>query len=186
MVETTFVLILLLLIIAVTSQSAGADVCITAWPVRLTSDSDRAVGQPHHAQSQQHEELRCRSFANSATTSPRWTCRTRFHVVGCRRSRLQPMTSCSTASHSRYSARGPSRTEPTFAFRIRRGESVGIVGTSGAGKSTLADVLLGLLEPTAGRVLVDGQNIGGARRSWQRRIGYVAQSFYLLDQNPFG
>ena len=68
-------------------------------------------------------------------------------------------------------------------LRIRRGESVGIVGTSGAGKSTLADLLLGLLEPTAGRVLVDGQNISRARRSWQRRIGYVAQSFYLLDES---
>jgi ATP-binding cassette subfamily C protein len=82
----------------------------------------------------------------------------------------------------RYSPDGP----PALAdirLRIRRGESIGIVGSSGAGKSTLADLLLGLLEPTAGRVLVDGQSISRARRSWQQHIGYVAQSFYLLDES---
>ncbi|MEQ1759695.1 MAG: ABC transporter ATP-binding protein [Vicinamibacterales bacterium] len=64
---------------------------------------------------------------------------------------------------------------------IRHGESIGVVGPSGAGKSTLADLMLGLLEPTAGRVLVDGQDLRNVRAAWQQRIGYVAQSFYLLD-----
>ena len=43
------------------------------------------------------------------------------------------------------------------------------------------DVLLGLLEPQAGRVLVDGRDIGSHLRSWQDQIGYVPQHFALLD-----
>lgn len=64
---------------------------------------------------------------------------------------------------------------------IRRGESIGIVGPTGAGKSTLVDVLLGLLVPTEGRVLVDGDALAGRERAWQRLIGYVPQEVYLLD-----
>ncbi|HXD96450.1 MAG TPA: ABC transporter ATP-binding protein [Candidatus Acidoferrum sp.] len=64
---------------------------------------------------------------------------------------------------------------------IARGESIGIVGPSGAGKSTLVDLLLGLLTPTKGRITVDGRDIAGALRSWQRHIGYVAQEPFVLD-----
>lgn len=64
---------------------------------------------------------------------------------------------------------------------ITAGQSIGIVGATGAGKSTLVDVLLGLLRPTKGRVLVDGEDIAGRERGWQRLIGYVPQDPYLLD-----
>ncbi|HEV8616953.1 MAG TPA: ABC transporter ATP-binding protein [Methylomirabilota bacterium] len=66
---------------------------------------------------------------------------------------------------------------------IDKGESVGIVGPSGAGKSTLIDLLLGLLEPTSGRVTVDGRDIRDGLRSWQRRVGYVPQTPYLMDDS---
>ena len=68
-----------------------------------------------------------------------------------------------------------------ITVQIRRGESIGIVGPTGAGKSTLVDVLLGLLAPTSGRLLVDGEPIAGRERGWQRLIGYVPQDVYLLD-----
>jgi ATP-binding cassette, subfamily B, bacterial PglK len=68
-----------------------------------------------------------------------------------------------------------------ISFTIARGQSVGIVGPTGAGKSTLVDVLLGLLAPTAGRVLIDGEPLEGRERAWQRQIGYVSQDVYLLD-----
>jgi ABC-type multidrug transport system fused ATPase/permease subunit len=66
---------------------------------------------------------------------------------------------------------------------IREGESVGIVGPTGGGKSTLIDVILGLLPPTTGRVLVDGTDIHSDLRRWQRNIGMVPQSVYLLDDS---
>jgi len=68
-----------------------------------------------------------------------------------------------------------------LSLTIRRGESIGVVGLSGSGKSTLVDLLLGLITPTAGHVRVDGRDIRTHLASWQRQIGYVAQSFYLLD-----
>jgi ATP-binding cassette subfamily C protein len=68
-------------------------------------------------------------------------------------------------------------------LRIRRGESIGIVGPTGSGKSTLVDVLLGLLRPTSGLVLLDGEDLRGRERAWQRLIGYVPQEPYLLDDS---
>lgn len=66
---------------------------------------------------------------------------------------------------------------------IAKGESIGIVGPSGAGKSTLADILLGLLRPTGGRLLVDGQDVLVNVERWQRQIGYVPQDIRLMDES---
>jgi ABC-type multidrug transport system fused ATPase/permease subunit len=68
-----------------------------------------------------------------------------------------------------------------LSLSIRKGESVGFVGPSGSGKSTLVDIVLGLLTPTAGRVLVDGEDVQANLRGWQDQIGYVPQSIYLTD-----
>lgn len=68
-------------------------------------------------------------------------------------------------------------------IEIRRSESVGIVGPTGGGKSTLIDVILGLLPVTTGRVLVDGTDIRSDLRGWQRTLGMVPQSVYLLDDS---
>lgn len=64
---------------------------------------------------------------------------------------------------------------------VRRGESLGIVGSTGAGKSTLIDLLTGLLDPTEGRVLVDGVDLRQDRPAWQAGLGYVPQAVFLLD-----
>lgn len=68
-----------------------------------------------------------------------------------------------------------------LSITIQKGEFVGFIGPSGSGKSTLVDVILGLLPPSAGQVLVDGQDIQGNMRAWQDKIGYVPQSIYLTD-----
>ena len=78
---------------------------------------------------------------------------------------------------------GPPLALDRVSFTINRGESVGIVGPTGAGKSTLVDVLLGLLPPTSGRVVIDGEPLEGRERAWQRQIGYVSQNIYLLDDS---
>jgi ABC-type bacteriocin/lantibiotic exporter with double-glycine peptidase domain len=65
---------------------------------------------------------------------------------------------------------------------VRKGERIGIIGTTGSGKSTLTDLLLGLLEPTAGRILVDGRELDRATLpAWQAQVAHVPQSIYLTD-----
>ena len=66
-------------------------------------------------------------------------------------------------------------------IEVLRGSTVGFIGKTGAGKSTLVDVLLGLLEPTAGAVRVDGVDVRTNIRGWQDQIGYVPQTIYLTD-----
>ena len=64
---------------------------------------------------------------------------------------------------------------------IARGESLGVVGSTGAGKSTLVDLLLGLLEPSAGVISVDGRSLTGKKASWQTHLGVVPQTVFLID-----
>jgi ABC-type multidrug transport system fused ATPase/permease subunit len=65
---------------------------------------------------------------------------------------------------------------------IRAKTTVGIIGKTGAGKSTLIDLILGLLHPTSGEVLVDGEVLTKENvRSWQNAIGYVPQTIFLSD-----
>ena len=67
---------------------------------------------------------------------------------------------------------------------IPRNSSLGVVGHTGSGKTTLIDLLLGLFEPTEGRILVDGRPITGERLfAWRRRIGYVPQHIFLADRS---
>ena len=64
------------------------------------------------------------------------------------------------------------------SFSIGEGEFVGIVGHTGSGKSTLVQHLNGLLKPTSGQVLVDGEDLNGPhvdRRALRQRIGLVFQ-----------
>jgi ABC-type multidrug transport system fused ATPase/permease subunit len=69
-----------------------------------------------------------------------------------------------------------------FELTIRKGARVGLVGGTGSGKSTAMDLLMGLLVPTEGEVLVDGEPISGARiRAWQKTIAHVPQNIYLAD-----
>jgi len=65
---------------------------------------------------------------------------------------------------------------------ITKGARVGLVGSTGSGKSTTLDLLMGLLIPTEGELLIDGQPLSGNRlRGWQRSIAHVPQSIYLAD-----
>jgi len=68
---------------------------------------------------------------------------------------------------------------------IKQGEFVAVMGPSGCGKSTLLHLLGGLLSPTSGKILIDGEDlskVSDARRTdiRSRKIGFVFQSFNLF------
>ena len=66
---------------------------------------------------------------------------------------------------------------------VNRGEAVGFVGQSGSGKSTLIDIMLGLLEPQSGAVLINGRSFDDVKQSWQKTIGYIPQTIFLMDDS---
>ena len=77
-----------------------------------------------------------------------------------------------------------------ISLHIDRGEFVFVVGDSGSGKSTLIKLLLKELEPTSGKITVNGQNLGRLKRKqiprYRRKIGVVFQDFRLLmDRNVY-
>ena len=77
--------------------------------------------------------------------------------------------------------RYPGRDEDALTdvtLRLPAGSTVAVVGVNGAGKSTLVKLLTGVYEPTAGQILVDGQNLADLdRRGWQDRLSGVFQDF---------
>lgn len=62
------------------------------------------------------------------------------------------------------------------SFRVEAGEVVGLLGHNGAGKSTIMKMLTGGLEPTSGRVIIDGQDMRWHRQALQKRIGYLPEN----------
>ena len=68
-----------------------------------------------------------------------------------------------------------------LSFEIPFGSTVAFVGASGAGKSTIVDLVLGLIEPTAGRVLIDDIPLTSLTAAWRGRVAYVPQEVSLFD-----
>src|SRR4030095_5728782 len=73
----------------------------------------------------------------------------------------------------------------SVSLDVKRGEFVAIMGPSGCGKSTLLHLLGGLLSPTSGSILIDGEDlskVSDAKRTdiRRRKIGFVFQRFNLF------
>jgi oligopeptide/dipeptide ABC transporter ATP-binding protein len=80
------------------------------------------------------------------------------------------------------------RAQPVYAvdgvdLTIAPGETVGLVGESGSGKTTLGQAVLGLVEPTAGTIRFDGEDITHASRATRRALSSEMQ---VVFQNPYG
>jgi energy-coupling factor transporter ATP-binding protein EcfA2 len=63
-----------------------------------------------------------------------------------------------------------------LSLTIREGEFVAVIGANGSGKTTLTKLMLGLIQPTAGRVLVDGRPLSKSDPDRVGRVGYVFQN----------
>ncbi len=74
----------------------------------------------------------------------------------------------------------------SVSIEIVKGQKIGIVGVSGSGKSTLVDLILGLIEPTKGRILIDGNEFDPIfLQDWRRIIGSVPQTVIMNDQSIY-
>jgi peptide/nickel transport system ATP-binding protein len=67
-------------------------------------------------------------------------------------------------------------------FQLRRGETLGVVGESGSGKSTVARCIARLIDPTAGAILVDDEDIAGLS---QRKLRDVRRRVQMIFQDPY-
>jgi ABC-2 type transport system ATP-binding protein len=64
-------------------------------------------------------------------------------------------------------------------FQVRRGEILGYLGPNGSGKSTTVNAVVGLLEPSAGSLWLDGRHMSDDPVAYKHRIGYVPEEPHL-------
>ncbi|MBI2797302.1 MAG: ABC transporter ATP-binding protein [Gemmatimonadetes bacterium] len=89
-----------------------------------------------------------------------------------------------------HKAFGEKRVLSGFSLDVAEGETMVVIGYSGTGKSVAIKHIVGLLEPDAGRVIVDDLEVGRLRRGelyrLRERIGYVFQFAALFDSLSIG
>jgi len=115
----------------------------------------------------------------------------RHETTGATAAPARPRTLVATEGLGKYFPVGSSlfarsqkllRAVDGVSLRVRRGETVGLVGESGCGKSTLGRLILRLIEPTFGRVVYDGRDIvplsAGDMRPLRRKMQIIFQDPY--------
>jgi ABC-type bacteriocin/lantibiotic exporter with double-glycine peptidase domain len=64
-----------------------------------------------------------------------------------------------------------------ISLKIKKGESIAIIGKSGSGKTTLLDIIMGLIKPEGGEIIIDGKK----KDQLRYKISHVPQNIYLAD-----
>src|SRR5436309_13891936 len=67
------------------------------------------------------------------------------------------------------------------SFTLKPAEVTGYLGPNGSGKSTTVKIITALIEPSAGKVLLDGQDIREDLIAFKRRLGYVPEEAILYS-----
>ena len=88
------------------------------------------------------------------------------------------LLSVAQLSRSFQTPGGPVHAVRDVSLEVARGECLAVVGESGSGKTTLANMILGILAPTAGKIAFDGQELPAKRTPAQR------QAIQFVQQNP--
>jgi ATP-binding cassette, subfamily B, bacterial MsbA len=71
-----------------------------------------------------------------------------------------------------------------LTFKLPYRQVTALVGESGAGKSSIVDVLIGLYQPTAGQIVVNGRALSDYRLSqWRQQIGVVSQDTFIFNDS---
>ena len=68
-----------------------------------------------------------------------------------------------------------------LSFKINKGEILGISGDSGIGKTTLAEIILGLQNPSSGKILLNNKKINLTKSNFRNIISYIPQKTFLFD-----
>ena len=68
-------------------------------------------------------------------------------------------------------------------LKIFKNTIIGIKGETGAGKSTFIKLIMNLLEPSSGKINIDNLPLTSIRNAWQKKISYIPQNFYILDDS---
>jgi ABC-2 type transport system ATP-binding protein len=74
----------------------------------------------------------------------------------------------------------------SVTFDVHPGEILGYIGPNGSGKSTTVNMVVGLLEPTAGSVSLNGRSLADDPLEYKRRVGYVPEEPYLYTHLTAG
>ena len=86
-----------------------------------------------------------------------------------------------------YKVKQSSRVLKNINLKIDNGDLVAISGKSGSGKSTLMDIMTGMLQPSDGHLIVNGNEVNADSgidiKSWQSRCAFIPQSVFLINSS---
>ncbi|OLP18906.1 ABC transporter ATP-binding protein [Leptolyngbya sp. 'hensonii'] len=100
---------------------------------------------------------------------------------GSRRSRGESRSEVAIGATHLKRVFGQFQAVKDVSLEIRYGEIYGLLGANGAGKTTTIKMLCGLLEPSAGQMVLAGQSRDLRSSALRQRIGYMSQKFTLYD-----
>ena len=66
-------------------------------------------------------------------------------------------------------------------LEFKQGKIIGIIGSTGSGKTTFLNLITSLISPTNGSIFCDDINISGDSKNWKKKISYVTQKTFLID-----